>query len=56
MQKIWLITGCSSGFGYYLAKKLITLGETVVATARNVGSLDSLKTKDSNKNLFFLSI
>ena len=52
MQKIWLITGCSSGFGYYLAKKLITLGETVVATARNVGSLDSLKTKDSNKNLF----
>jgi len=32
---VWLITGCSSGFGRLLAEELLRRGERVVATARD---------------------
>jgi NAD(P)-dependent dehydrogenase (short-subunit alcohol dehydrogenase family) len=38
----WFITGSSSGFGRLLAEHVCSLGDTVVATARNVDSLKEL--------------
>lgn len=34
-NKVWLITGVSSGFGYELTKQLLEKGETVVGTVRS---------------------
>jgi NAD(P)-dependent dehydrogenase (short-subunit alcohol dehydrogenase family) len=42
MPRTWLITGTSAGFGAALARAALTAGDTVVATARNVESLDAL--------------
>ncbi|MDQ1086397.1 oxidoreductase [Siphonobacter sp. SORGH_AS_1065] len=50
---VWFITGCSSGFGKELARQLLEKGEQVVATARN---LDSLQDLDSEKQLLKLSL
>jgi NAD(P)-dependent dehydrogenase (short-subunit alcohol dehydrogenase family) len=44
-QKIWLITGCSSGFGKALAEKVLETGATVAATARSLDALESLRAK-----------
>ena len=41
-KKIWFITGCSSGFGRCLTEELLKNGNSVIATARNVKSLDDL--------------
>jgi len=41
-NKIALITGCSSGIGYDLADRLTKAGYTVVATARQIESLEKL--------------
>ena len=38
-QKVWLITGCSSGFGRALAEAALERGDKVVATARNSTAL-----------------
>jgi NAD(P)-dependent dehydrogenase (short-subunit alcohol dehydrogenase family) len=38
-NKVWLITGCSSGFGREIAKAAIKAGYAVVVTARNINSL-----------------
>jgi NAD(P)-dependent dehydrogenase (short-subunit alcohol dehydrogenase family) len=38
-QKVWLVTGCSSGFGRALAEAALERGDKVVATARNAASL-----------------
>ena len=35
MKKVWLITGCSTGFGRALAMEVLLKGEQVVVTARN---------------------
>jgi NADP-dependent 3-hydroxy acid dehydrogenase YdfG len=35
MERIWLITGASSGFGSALAETALRAGHTVIATARN---------------------
>lgn len=37
---VWLITGCSTGFGRELVRAVVTHGHRVVATARNPASLD----------------
>lgn len=41
-QKTWFITGCSTGFGREIAKKAISAGYNVVATARNPAQIEDL--------------
>ncbi|KAG0128366.1 hypothetical protein HOY82DRAFT_565850 [Tuber indicum] len=41
--KVWLITGCSSGFGGLLARAALKNGDKVVATARDPRRIDDLK-------------
>ncbi len=41
-KKVWLITGCSTGFGRELAKQLLENGECVVVTARDAGKVQDL--------------
>ncbi|EEY23689.1 serine 3-dehydrogenase [Verticillium alfalfae VaMs.102] len=45
MSKVWLITGCSSGFGQQIALAALARGDTVVATARNPRTLTDLASK-----------
>jgi NAD(P)-dependent dehydrogenase (short-subunit alcohol dehydrogenase family) len=40
--KVWLVTGANSGFGRSIAQAAVTAGDTVVATARRVTTLDDL--------------
>ena len=40
--RVWLITGCSSGFGRSIAEDLLDRGEKVVATARNIEKVRDL--------------
>ncbi|KAI7158275.1 hypothetical protein KC349_g4958 [Hortaea werneckii] len=42
-QLVWFVTGCSTGFGAEFAKAILSKGDYVIATARNLQSLDSLK-------------
>ena len=41
-KKVWLITGCSTGFGRELAKQLLENDYRVVVTARNADKVDDL--------------
>jgi NAD(P)-dependent dehydrogenase (short-subunit alcohol dehydrogenase family) len=41
-SRVWLITGCSSGFGYALAAALLSRGQQVIATARQRESIADL--------------
>ena len=43
--KVWFITGASSGFGRLLAEHVLSLGGSVVATARKPETLDEFTTK-----------
>ena len=38
-KTVWLITGCSTGFGRELARLLLRRGYKVVVTARNLATL-----------------
>src|SRR3954453_8469628 len=40
--RVWLITGCSTGFGRELARQALERGDRVVLTARNKAQLDDL--------------
>ncbi|MBS1913006.1 MAG: SDR family oxidoreductase [Bacteroidetes bacterium] len=51
MNRVWMITGCSSGFGRMLAERALTLGDSVVATARSVQSLYDLGRNDERRIL-----
>ncbi|WP_276316314.1 SDR family NAD(P)-dependent oxidoreductase [Paenibacillus artemisiicola] len=42
MQKVWLITGSSRGFGRSLAEAVLAKGERLVATARKTEQLADL--------------
>ena len=44
-SRVWLITGCSSGFGAALAAAVLARGQRVVATARNTDALAELSTQ-----------
>lgn len=39
---VWLVTGCSSGFGRIFARQILSRGDFVIATARKVEALDDL--------------
>jgi NAD(P)-dependent dehydrogenase (short-subunit alcohol dehydrogenase family) len=41
-SKVWFITGTSSGFGRVWTEAALERGDQVVATARNIGELDTL--------------
>lgn len=41
-MQVWLITGCSTGFGRVFAEAALADGHAVVATARKAGSLEGL--------------
>ena len=40
--RVWLITGCSTGFGLEMAKLVLARGDRAVVTARKVEQLDEL--------------
>jgi NAD(P)-dependent dehydrogenase (short-subunit alcohol dehydrogenase family) len=42
MARVWLITGCSSGFGDAIARAVLAAGDEVVATARRTDALADL--------------
>ncbi len=44
-SKVWLVTGCSTGFGRFIARHLLDSGEKVVATARKPETIDELRSK-----------
>ena len=41
--RVWLITGCSSGFGEEFVYKIIERGDKVVATARDISKIQHLE-------------
>ncbi|KAK4553749.1 hypothetical protein LTR86_009247 [Recurvomyces mirabilis] len=41
-QLVWLVTGCSSGFGVDFIKAILERGDRAIATARNIDSLKPL--------------
>ncbi len=44
--RVWLITGCSSGFGAEIARAALAAGDRVVATARDVSQLAELSASE----------
>jgi NAD(P)-dependent dehydrogenase (short-subunit alcohol dehydrogenase family) len=41
--RVWLITGCTSGFGKLFVSAIVARGDKVIATARNVSALDEFR-------------
>ena len=54
-DKVWFITGCSTGFGRELAKKTIASGYKVVVTARDKTKIEDL-VANSNGNAIALTL
>lgn len=52
-KQVWLITGCSTGLGRAFAQKALEAGHKVVATARNLASLNYL---EPSENLLKLAL
>nr|WP_068892547.1 oxidoreductase [Pedobacter panaciterrae] len=42
MEKVWLITGCSTGFGRELAKQVLELGYKAGIAARNIADVEDI--------------
>lgn len=42
MKKVWFITGCSTGFGRFLAKEVLAKGHQAVVTARNTADIQDI--------------
>lgn len=42
MEKVWLITGCSTGFGRELAKQVLELGYKAGVAARNIADVEDI--------------
>ncbi|WP_229208656.1 SDR family NAD(P)-dependent oxidoreductase [Dyadobacter luticola] len=51
MEKVWFITGSSSGFGRSLTEALLAKGDIVAATARNTEKLNNLAVKYTDRLL-----
>ena len=41
--RVWLVTGCSQGFGELFVSSIVARGDKVVATARNVDAIRHLE-------------
>lgn len=54
--RVFLITGCSTGFGEELVKVVLQKGDYVVATARNSSKLSFENANDSNSLLVDLDV
>lgn len=46
--QVWLITGCSSGFGHELVLEILHRGHNVIATARNTAKIEDLEAKGAS--------
>ncbi|OCT12751.1 short-chain dehydrogenase/reductase [Paenibacillus pectinilyticus] len=55
LEKVWFITGCSTGFGRQIAEHAIDAGYKVVVTARNVEQIQDITAK-SEANTLALSL
>jgi short-subunit dehydrogenase len=53
-QKIWIITGVSSGFGKHLAEEAAKLGYTVIGTVRQQEQLTAIDNLVKNKTFGYL--
>ena len=42
MNRVWLITGASSGFGRAITEAAVAAGDSVVATARNAAAVSDI--------------
>ena len=42
-QKVWIVTGCSSGFGAAFVRAILARGDRVIATARDPSTLEPLR-------------
>jgi NAD(P)-dependent dehydrogenase (short-subunit alcohol dehydrogenase family) len=49
--RVWLITGCSSGFGRELVNEVLRRGDRAVATARRPDELRGAFTEGTDDNL-----
>jgi NAD(P)-dependent dehydrogenase (short-subunit alcohol dehydrogenase family) len=49
MLKVWFITGSSRGLGRALAEAALEKGDRVIATAREPGSLEGLKSRHGER-------
>jgi NAD(P)-dependent dehydrogenase (short-subunit alcohol dehydrogenase family) len=49
MEKVWLITGSSRGFGWELAKAVLAAGDRLVATARRPEQLAALECEHGDR-------
>ncbi|KAM0210315.1 hypothetical protein ACHAPA_012119 [Fusarium lateritium] len=49
--KIWLVTGCSSGLGRCLVSAILARGDKVIATARQLSTIEELQHPDRVKVL-----
>lgn len=47
-QRVWLITGCSTGFGRHLAEAALAQGDCVIVTARVVTQIQDIEQKYPN--------
>lgn len=50
-HKVWLITGCSTGFGRHIAKQAIEAGYKVIVTARKVEQIQDLTSGNEENTL-----
>lgn len=50
-SRVWLITGCSSGFGRELVLAASASGDRVVATARRIADLEYCRTISNVRSL-----
>ncbi|HBW36082.1 SDR family NAD(P)-dependent oxidoreductase [Desulfosporosinus sp. BICA1-9] len=48
INRTWLITGVSSGFGYELCRQLLEKGDKVIGTVRNQSKVNGLIKKYPN--------
>ncbi len=48
-EKIWFITGCSTGLGYELGKRVLERGDSAVLTARSPDKLRELRSQYNDK-------